>query len=113
MNRHAKRTQASKARTDARMVHFLIRKTAKELAGAFYEFQAVKNEKFYKLHANVNDFIESEWKNFVLVAKQVLTQCLTSGSLTETEKADIYDALIADSTLPYSQQETQIVNIPH
>lgn len=113
MNRHARRSQETQARTDARMVHFLIRKTARELAGAFYEFQAVRSERFYKLHKNVDDFIKNEWPNFVLTAKQVLTECLTKGALTEIEKADIYDALIADSTLPYSQQETQVVNFPH
>jgi len=100
-------------RNDARMVHFLIRKTAKELAGAFYEYQAVKSEQFYRLHANVNDFVDDNWQNFVLISKQVLTQCLTSGNLTESEKLDIYEALLADATLPYSQQETQIVNVPH
>lgn len=113
MNRKDRRTQASKARTDARMVHFLIRKTARELAGAFYEYQAVKSEKFYKLHGNVDDFIKGNWQNFVLVSKQVLTQCLTSGTLTETEKLDIYEALLDDATLPYSAQETQVVNVPH
>src|SRR5215472_741785 len=106
MNRAGRRAQSSRARTDARMVHFLVRKTAKELAGAFYEFQAVKSEQFYKLHKNVNDFIDSEWPKFVLVSKQVLAQCLTSGALTDKEKGDIYDALLADATLPYSTQET-------
>lgn len=103
----------SQTRTDARMVHFLVRKTARELAGAFYEFQAVKSEQFYKQHGNVNDFIKDNWQNFVTVSKQVLTQCLTSGNLTDAEKMDIYEALLDDATLPYSQQETQVVNIPH
>lgn len=113
MNRHERRAQAPRARTDARMVHFLIRKTAKELAGAYYELAASRNELFYKQNGNVDAFIRENWANFVLVSKQVLTTLLTNGRLTEIEKADIYDALIADSTLPYSQQETQVVNVPH
>jgi hypothetical protein len=113
MNRHERRATTARARNDARMVHFLIRKTAKELAGAFYEFQAVKSERFYKLNGNVTDFVDENWPNFVLISKQVLTQCLTSGNLTDSEKMDIYEALLDDATLPYSPQETQVVNLPN
>jgi hypothetical protein len=101
------------SRNDARMVHFLIRKTAKELAGAFYEYQAVKSEEFYQSVPNLDQFVEQNWQNFVLVSKQVLTDCLTSGRLTDTEKQDIYEALLSDATLPYSPTETQVVNLPH
>lgn len=99
-------------RTDARMVHKLIRKTAKELAGAYYEFAAHDNQ-FYKHFPSVDKFIRREWASFVKVAKETLVACLNSPNLTTAEKEEIYDALLADRDLPYSQQETQVVNFPH
>lgn len=101
-----------KRKNDARMVHKLVRKTAKELAGCYYEFAAHDNQ-FYQYYPKMQFFIDREWAKFVLVAKQTLTDCLRSSVLTEKDKADIYDALIADANLPYSRQETQVVNIPH
>lgn len=101
-----------KSRSDYRMVHKLVRQTAKEMAGCFYEY-AAHDDTFYKYYPSVKFFIDYEWQKFVNIGKQHLTSCLISGRLTEGEKLDIYDALIADATLPYSQQETQIVNFKH
>ena len=99
-------------RTDARMVHKLIRKTARDFAGCFYEYAAHDNQ-FYKHYPKVNKFINREWPKFVRVAHETLAKCLISPNLSEGEKAEIYEALLANAELPYSQQETQIVNIPH
>jgi len=101
----------SRMRKDGRMVHKLIRKTAKEMAGHFYEF-AAHDDTFYKYYPSLKFFCEYEWQKFVNIAKQVLTDMLT-GTYPDTYKAEIYEALLLDGTLPYSQQETQIVNIPH
>lgn len=100
------------AKRDKRMVHKLIRKTAKEMAGCFYEFAAHDNV-FYRYYPNVGFFINREWPRFILIAKQTLVDCLKSGSLTERDKEDIVEALTLDATLPYSQQETQITNFRH
>lgn len=99
--------------TDARMVHFLIKRTAQELAGAYYDLRAHQSDMFYKLYPSERQFVAFEWQKFVLVAKQVLTECLTKNRLNDIEKTDIYEALIADATLPYSPQEVQVVNVPH
>ena len=99
-------------RTDARMVHKLIRKTAKEFAGCFYEYAAHDNQ-FYKHYPSVDKFIRREWAKFVTVSRETLAKCLMSPNLSEAEKAEIYEALLANAELPYSAQETQIVNIPH
>ena len=97
---------------DYRMVHKLVKKTAKEIAGCYYEF-AAHDDVFYNYYPSMQFFIDYEWQKFVYHAKQTLTDCLRAGRLSETEKADIYEALLADSTLPYSPQETQITNVPH
>lgn len=101
-----------KARQDYRLVHKLIRKTAKDMAGHYYEFAAHDNL-FYHFYPSERFFIDYEWAKFIHVAKQTLTDCLRSGGLTDKEKAEVYDALCLDATLPYSEQETQIINIPH
>ena len=106
------RPKAHKRANDHRLVHKLIARTAKELAGTFYEFAAHDNE-FYKFYPKMQFFIDREWERFVTVAKQTLTDCLSSGALTEKDKGDIYDALINDSTLPYSNTETQITGFRH
>ena len=101
----------SKTRKDGRMVHKLIRKTAKEMAGHFYEF-AAHDDTFYRYYPSLKFFCEYEWQRFVTVAKQTLTDMLT-GTYPDTFKAEIYEALLLDAGLPYSVQETQVVNIPH
>lgn len=97
---------------DRRLVHKLVRDTAKEMAGAFYDFAAHDNV-FYKHYPSCKFFIDYEWQKFVYAAKQALTTMLTTPGRPDAERTQIYDALIADSTLPYSHQETQIVNFPH
>ncbi len=101
----------SRVRKDGRMVHKLIRKTAKEMAGHFYEFAAHDNE-FYRYYPSLKFFCEYEWQRFVTVAKHTLTDMLT-GTYPDTYKAEIYEALLLDASLPYSTQESQVVNIPH
>lgn len=98
------------------MVHKLVKKTAQEMAGAYYEWQATQRrfgDNFYATYPSVEAFMERDWPNFVRIAKECLTTQLTDPSVSETEKRDIYDALIDDSTLPYSQQEVQITGFRH
>lgn len=93
------------------MVHKLVRKTAKEMAGHFYEF-AAHDDTFYRYYPSLIFFVDYEWHRFIREAKTVLTKMLTM-DYPESFKAEIYDALLLNSELPYSQQETQVVNIPH
>lgn len=98
------------------MIHKLVKKTAQEMAGAFYEWQATSGKRandFYKNYPDIHAFVRCDWRNFVRVAKEVLTSMLTDPTVTEIEKTDIYEALINDSTLPYSQQEMQITGFRH
>lgn len=102
--------------SDHRMVHELVKKTAQELAGAFYEWQAGRSKygnEFYKLYPNVDAFIKRDWANFVRAAKECLADQLRDPNVSEMEKFQIYDALLNDSSLPYSQQEVQITGFRH
>lgn len=99
-------------RNDHRMVHTLVRKVAQEMAGAYYE-NAANDNTFYHYYPSQKFFIEYEWHRFILQAKQTLTTMLSNPATPDAYKTDIYHALLLDATLPYSQQETQIVNVKH
>ena len=102
--------------SDNRMVHRLVKKPAKEMAGAYYEWQAthtIRANDFYANFPDINTFIKKEWPSFVKTAKEVLASLLGQNSTPENEKAEIYEALTNDAMLPYSQQEVQITNFRH
>lgn len=116
MTRASQQRINKRLESDHRMVHVLVKKTAQEMAGAFYEWQATtgkrKNE-FFASYPDLNAFIKRDWPNFVRAAKECLVEQLKDPSVSEMEKADIYEALLNDSSLPYSQQETQIIGFRH
>lgn len=102
--------------SDQRLVHRLVKKTAQEMAGTFYEWQATQRrygDDFYKKYPSVESFVRQDWPNFVKTAKECMVKQLTDPAVSEIEKADIYGALLNDATLPYSQQEVQVMNFPH
>lgn len=99
-------------RGDHRMVHVLIRKTAQELAGAYYEHAAHDNQ-FYAYYPSQKFFMDYEWHRFVTIAKQTLVELLSNPMTPDAYKIDIHDALTLDATLPYSVNETQITNFRH
>lgn len=112
MNRHQRRHIAS----DNRIVHKLVKSTAQEFAGCFYEWQAGQKrygDEFYNLYPNVDAFVKRDWPNFVKEAKAVMAMQLGDPITTDTEKADLYEALTLDATMPYSEQEVQITNFKH
>jgi hypothetical protein len=115
-------TRASPARIqrrieqDHRMVHQVVKKTAQELAGAFYEWQAThtaRANEFYAAYPSLDAFVRRDWPNFVRAAKECLADQLKDPAVSEIEKRDIYEALINDAQLPYSQQEVQITGFRH
>lgn len=106
-------TDVMKRVTDARMVHKTIMKTAKEMAGAYYEIAASRDNGFYRAYPNQGGFIQQNWKNFVMTAREVLASMLSQPGTSDHMKNEIYDALMLDSELPYSVQENQILNVPH
>lgn len=97
---------------DARMVHRLVKKTSQELAGAFYDYRARKDNVFFKRWPSEKQFVLANWKNFIISARQTLATMLER-PYPEQMKVEIYEALVADGSLPYSVQETQVVNVPH
>lgn len=83
--------------------HKLIRSTAMEFAGAFYDGAAPDNT-FYHWYPSEKFFVDYEWGRFVPQARQILAQMLARNDIPEHEKEQIEEALQLDRTLPQSQQ---------
>ena len=103
-----------KAQGDHRMVHWLIKQTAQELAGAYYE-DAASHQKhgneFYKAFPSLEFFVEDQWPMFIMTTREILLQMLNSPMTPEPQKQEIYHAILLDKSLPFSYQEAQLTNI--
>jgi len=85
------------------MTSKLVKKTAKELAGAFYDnmdvFQDARVERSTIFRAecpNQYAFIREYWPDFVVIARKVLAHMLTEPGRTDMERNQIYDALLEE-----------------
>lgn len=85
------------------MTNALIRRTAKDLAGAFFDnmdvFQDARVERttiFRQECPDQHAFVQLYWPDFVAVARKVLTHMLTEPGTTQIQKDAIFDALLKD-----------------
>lgn len=69
----------------------LIKHTAKEIAGAFYDMN--RTEQFRQLAGTQRQFVRKYWTDHVPVAIECLTGVLAMPGTSEHEKLEIYDAL--------------------
>lgn len=73
-------------------VPLLIRKTAEEVTGAFYEMN--RSDKFRQYAGAQRRFVRQCWKDHVQTAIDLLTQMLAMPGTSDHVKDEIYDALI-------------------
>lgn len=71
----------------------LIRKTAEEFCGEFYD--GPRTDKFRHIGITQKAFVRRYWTNYVSSAVAVLSQMLGMDGFDEDEKAKIYDALVS------------------
>jgi hypothetical protein len=69
----------------------LIKHTAKEIAGAFYDMH--RTDQFRAKAGSQRQFVRRYWTDHVPVAIQCLTGVLALPGTSEHEKEEIYDAL--------------------
>jgi len=89
-----------------RKVHPLIKETAREFAGAFFDNVDVFNDnrqqrtdRFRVEEASQKLYITKHWPEFVKLARKALATMLTEPGRSDGEKAQIYDALVSDRGL--------------
>lgn len=92
--------------------HYLIKKTAVELAGTFYDEQAHDNT-FYHFYPTEKFFIKTEWHQFITMAKSMLVQMLGAKDTCEAMKEEIFDALILDKLLPKGGTPIETIGTMH
>ena len=69
----------------------LLRQTAKELAGAFYEES--RSERFRSNFPTWKKFVGLHWPDFVPPAREILLTMLSNPMTTEHVKKEIYDCV--------------------
>lgn len=81
----------------------MIRQTAKELAGAFYEGndvlhdgRATRSARFRRAVSNDKAFVWVYWPKFVPLARKILAHMLTEPNRPQHEKDAIFDALVRE-----------------
>lgn len=100
----------------------LIRRTAKDLAGKFYEGQMQfehkqllenvykqRSDRFRKGAGPQKDYIAQYWPKFVPAARSILAQMLTMPGYNDHIKAEIYDALLKDQQRATDEDEAKIL----
>ena len=95
------------------MRSILIRKTAYELAGAFFDNADVlkhdvkqRSSRFRLACKDQGGFVKRHWMNFVPAARQVLAAQLSSPVLSERDKETIFDALLEDRNIATDARES-------
>lgn len=85
------------------MTSKLVKKTAKELAGAFYDGEDAlrdgrvgRTTTFREAGMTQAQFIREFWPDFVKIARKTLAHILTLPGTSEAEKNQIYDALLEE-----------------
>lgn len=72
----------------------LIRHTAKELAGAFYDEN--RSPRFRAAFPSQRQYVKTQWPYFVPAARESLATALTNGFLSEYLRDQIYEGLTED-----------------
>lgn len=93
LDRHQNRAQRS-----AGMVHHLIADVAKGCAAEQWETLSKQNA-FHRAWPKVEPFVANQWREYIHVARQILTGMLGDPKKTDAEKQVIYDALLLDGAV--------------
>jgi hypothetical protein len=73
----------------------MVRRTAKDIAGAFYEEN--RSERFRKFWPDQKEYIARNWPDFVEEARGALAGLLADKGTAEHIKEEIYEALQEDN----------------
>lgn len=93
----------SAGRAPAGKVSKLVKNTAKEMAGAFYDGQdmfhdgRVSRSQLFRIKAMTQrEFVATYWRDFIVLARNALAQMLNEAGRSTADKDLIYDALLEE-----------------
>lgn len=85
------------------MTSKLVKKTAKELAGAFFgnedtfrDGRVMRTDRFRAANISEKQFVDAYWTDFVVIARKTLAHILTLPGTTQIQKDAIFDALLEE-----------------
>jgi len=85
------------------MTSKLVKKTAKELAGAFYQGEDAlhdgrigRTDTFRSSGISERQFVNEYWPDFVKMARKILAHMIQEPGRTDMERDEIYDALLEE-----------------
>jgi hypothetical protein len=89
-------------------VHRLIASTAMSMAAELYDTMA-QDDEWYKQHRSQKKFVRTQWPKLINDARTTLGGMLHANSgMSEMAKAEIYEALVLDASLPNMNLENQV-----
>lgn len=90
----------------------LVRKTAKQLAGAFYDGEDAlrdgrigRTATFRESGITQRQFVDQYWPDFVVMARKILAHMLNEPGRHQVEKNQIFDALLEERGLMTDEQK--------
>lgn len=92
--------------------HYLIWKTATELAGQHYE-KAAHDDVFYHYYPTEKFFLTRETHQFITMAKSILVSMLGRPDICDAMKEEIFDALLKNASLPKGGTPVQEIGTRH
>lgn len=87
--------------------HHMVMAVALGIADALYE-ECAKNNEWYKHNKSRRNFVKKTAPEFFAQAREILVDMLAT-NITESEKQDIYDALLADASIPRAPKRSPFI----
>lgn len=94
------------------MTSKLVKKTARELAGSFYDGQDAlrdgrvgRTQTFRESGITERQFVDEYWPDFVKMARKILAHMLNEEGRPQREKDQIFDALLEERGLMNDEQK--------
>lgn len=79
--------------------HWLVAKTAKEMAQEVYEANCSASNEFYRRHPDRKAWVEAVYGSLLDQARRALAALLGTSQISEKEKEQVHEALVLDASL--------------
>ena len=90
----------------------MLRHDAEQVAGEFYDLE--RSEKFRLNWPNQDEFVQSEWKNFVAAVRLMYTERLGDDLTTEADKQKMFKAIVMQNIMAQNQEaDTRLQIMPN
>jgi len=90
----------------------MLRHDAEQVAGEFYDME--RSDKFRLNWPNQDQFVQSEWKNFVAAVRSIYTERLGDPMTPEADKEKMYKAIVLQHNMAQNKEsDTRLQIMPN